>query len=66
MCMDAIDLYDALSPSVSKIETLSRLSPLGASDRETLHVTFVVMSMIHDYAHVLRAIVDDLRKGEQP
>jgi hypothetical protein len=62
-----MNLYDSLSASVGKIETLSRLCPLGATNQETLMVALTVLSVIHDYAHVLHSLLDDLRaKGDAP
>jgi hypothetical protein len=67
MCMNAIDLHNSLSLSVGKIETLARLCPIGATERETLMAALTLLDMVGDYADVLRAALDDLRaKGDAP
>jgi hypothetical protein len=46
-----MNIHNALSLSVGKIETLSRLSPLGTSDRETLMVALTVLMGVRDFLH---------------
>jgi hypothetical protein len=67
MCTDFVDAYNVLSPVLSKIELLCRLSPLLDSDREYSQTLVQLLEITSDYAQVLRRTLDDLAtKGGRP
>jgi hypothetical protein len=64
MCMEMIDMHNALSPALTKIE-LYRLSPVMDTDRETVATLgLLLLEMVQDYARALRQTLDDLTRGE--
>jgi hypothetical protein len=57
------DWYSVLSPTVEKLETLCRLSPLLDSDREQAQVLSVLTHIMADYVSQLRGALETLAKS---
>ena len=52
--------YYRLNRPLEKLEVLTRLSPCLDSDEETAYTLSVLMSVIADYTHDLRTVLNDL------
>jgi hypothetical protein len=70
--LDPIAIHHALSPTITKLELLSRLSPLLDTDREYAECLGTIIAMMGDYIvqlrHTLDAVVraGDSAEGELP
>jgi hypothetical protein len=64
MCTDYIDTHNLLSPYLTKIETLGRLSPVCETDRETARTLGLLLEVVQDYAQAMRHALDDLPRVE--
>jgi hypothetical protein len=62
---DLIDIHNALSPTISKLEFLSRLAPILDNQQEYYATLGLILDMQADYIHQLRRTLDDLC-GVQP
>jgi hypothetical protein len=63
MRTDPVDIHNLLSPHLSRIELLSRLSPVLGSEQETVETLVLVLEMVGDYARALRQALDNLAEG---
>jgi hypothetical protein len=57
---DLIEVHNTLSPIVSKLELLSRLSPMLDSDREYAQALAILNEIMADYIDALRKALDAL------
>jgi hypothetical protein len=65
---DPIAIHTALSPIITKLELLSRLSPMLDTDREYAQALAVLNAIMGDYVMALRQALDALvetREGDQ-
>jgi hypothetical protein len=62
--LDPIEVHNALSPTLTKLELLSRLSPLLDTEREYAQVLNTIISMMADYIHEMRTLVDGFVQTE--
>jgi hypothetical protein len=60
MPCDLIAVHNALSPTISKLELLSRLSPMLDTDREYAQCLGTIIDMMGDYVDQLRRTLDAL------
>jgi hypothetical protein len=56
--LDPIEVHSKLNRPLSKLELLSRLSPLLDSDREYAQCLSLIIDMMADYIGQVRAVVD--------
>jgi hypothetical protein len=54
------DAHNALSPIVTKLELLSRLSPMLDTDRERAQALAILNEIMGDYVRALRQALDAL------
>lgn len=54
MPCDRTDAHNALSPIVTKLELLSRLSPMLDTDRERAQALAILNEIMGDYVRALR------------
>jgi hypothetical protein len=57
---DLIEVHNTLSPIVTKLELLSRLSPMIDTDREYAQALAVLNEIMADYVAALRQALDAL------
>jgi hypothetical protein len=58
--LDPVSVHNALSPTITKLELLSRLSPLLDTDREYAECLGTIIDMMSDYIVRLRHTLDAL------
>jgi hypothetical protein len=62
--LDPIEVYTALNPTLTKLELLSRLSPMLNTDREYAQALDTIIAMMGDYIHEMRTLVDGFVQTE--
>lgn len=57
---DLVEVHNTLSPIVTKLELLSRLSPMLDTDREYAQALAILNEIMGDYVAALRQALDAL------
>jgi hypothetical protein len=62
---DPMELHNAISPIITKLELLSRLSPMLDSDKEYAQCLVTIIDMMGDYIGQLRRTLDAYKDAKR-